>query len=284
MMGDGKSLLFCFLAAAITASGAEAFAVKSNDNFVVHGSEAELGEVPWQASIQMCLGGEYECRHSYAAVIIDKSWLLSVASDFPHQESLSIYQAMVGSIYSLQFDGDDEIPPPNHTPTNGTFVEIEKVILHPDYNEEDKYQNNLVLAKLKTPLEFDEYIQPAALPSDGYKHDDYLLLSGWGLMQKGDEYHWAHFLQKASVKFDLPEATCKEYYPTVDGNILCGGMTGGEGDGCYRDEGGPAYDEVEGVLAGILVDSDCDIGTGKPTIAMEVEPYVQWIRETMENN
>ena len=60
--------------------------------------------------------------------------------------------------------------------------EVESVTLHKDYNYNPLY-NDIAIIKLKTPLYFDENVQPTCLPDLSFipeENENIGFVSGWG--------------------------------------------------------------------------------------------------------
>ena len=61
-------------------------------------------------------------------------------------------------------------------------AEVENVIIHKDYNNDPLY-NDIAIIKLKTPLKFNENVQPACLPDPDTipeENGNIGFVSGWG--------------------------------------------------------------------------------------------------------
>lgn len=47
---------------------------------------------------------------------------------------------------------------------NGTIIDVDEFIIHPAYRSAEKY-NDIALVRLKSPINFNERIRPACLPT-----------------------------------------------------------------------------------------------------------------------
>ena len=64
---------------------------------------------------------------------------------------------------------------------------MSQVHIHPDYDK-NKKDNDIAILKLKTPLTFNDNVQPACLPDANFHPDIYGgigVVSGWGILSEG---------------------------------------------------------------------------------------------------
>ena len=59
---------------------------------------------------------------------------------------------------------------------------VESIKIHESYNESipPKYDNDIAILKLKTPLIFNDKVQPACLPEASFIPEGIAVASGWG--------------------------------------------------------------------------------------------------------
>merc|ERR1711963_1200305 len=120
----------------------------------------------------------------------------------------------------------------------GQLIEIEKYIEYPKKMDPNTNEHDIIILKLKTPLKFNDNVQPICLatkdPADGQK----CYISGWGVSKTGN------MNPERYLKWDSePIATQKKCedtfgYSNVPNLICSGGDKANEGT-CQGDSGGP---------------------------------------------
>jgi secreted trypsin-like serine protease len=107
---------------------------------IVGGEEVIPHSFPWQVSLQNPNG------HWCGGSIINKHWIITAAHCY--RSDLSV----LAGIHDLSSPG-----------TTTQKVNIEKYILHQAYNDVTT-DNDIMLLKLSSPLQFNEYASPVCLP------------------------------------------------------------------------------------------------------------------------
>ena len=92
-----------------------------------------------------------------------------------------------------------------------------------EYNEETR-NNNWIILKLDTPLDFNDEVQPVCLPSPNWAPNtdsfNHCFVSGWGNSElKGNS---SNTLQWIDVSF-LINDVCKQSYKSISNDIICTG-------------------------------------------------------------
>uniref|UniRef100_A0A803Y0A8 Peptidase S1 domain-containing protein n=1 Tax=Meleagris gallopavo TaxID=9103 RepID=A0A803Y0A8_MELGA len=151
------------------------------------------------------------------------------------------------------------------------------IVRHPKYSSLT-LNNDIMLIKLASAVEYSADVQPIALPSACAKAGTECLISGWGnTLSNG--YNYPELLQclKAPI---LSDQECQEAYPgDITSNMICVGFLEGGKDSCQGDSGGPVA--CNGELQGIV---SWGIGCalkGYPGVYTKVCNYVDWIQETI---
>lgn len=119
---------------------------------------------------------------------------------------------------------------------------IEKVILHPNYDDSNGPVNDVALLKLSSPVNIPNS-QLAILPSKKVEQTLAPIstcseVAGWGLQNSGDS-KVSRFLNSVNVR-QLNTSLCKKAYGNIrSGPHLCAGFEQGGKDSCQGDSGGP---------------------------------------------
>ncbi|XP_075972383.1 trypsin-3-like [Anticarsia gemmatalis] len=127
---------------------------------------------------------------------------------------------------------------------NGTIIPIAEVIPHPEYDN-PAFDKDVAVMKTVDPIEYNDVIQPIALPPKGrpMKAKSMILVSGWGKTQFG-----APTIPERLMAVEIPvvdHKRCERAYSDVlTENEWCGGnfWFGGKGT-CQGDSGGAAIQD-----------------------------------------
>ncbi|KAK2914255.1 hypothetical protein Q8A67_002654 [Cirrhinus molitorella] len=166
-----------------------------------------------------------------------------------------------------------------------TEVAVEKVFLHPGFQNTSEWDNDLALIKLKTPVKYSESIMPIPLPEIGdneeEKEGERGIVTGWGW---GSLFTYAPILKFLS----LPVRSCKGNYeakvlastPNVGDKQFCTGPSSYQKNVCFGDAGGAIAflntDTNTVYAAGILsFDKACSVE--KHAVYTKISPYLPWI-------
>ncbi|XP_015793376.1 serine protease 42 [Tetranychus urticae] len=110
--------------------------------YQVCGRDTTPGKVPFYASIEL---QNQKWHYKYCSgVLIANRWVLTLG------------YCKLGSRGSIRVDLGDE--------WNNKTIAVEKIYMHPDFNQE---KNNIALLLLKEPVQFSRNIQPICLPEPG---------------------------------------------------------------------------------------------------------------------
>ncbi|KAJ8417783.1 hypothetical protein AAFF_G00226260 [Aldrovandia affinis] len=176
-------------------------------------------------------------------------------------------------------------------------VAVEKVVLHPDFQNNSTWDNNLALIKLKEAVVYSETVMPIPLPMVGQDLEEQEgaqgVVTGWG---------WGTFFTFSNnLKYlILPVADrglCRAEYshggqvlidtPQVDNRTFCTGASPYQENVCFGDEGAalvfmdPTDSQV--YAAGILsFDKTC--GVEKYAVYTKLSAYMPWINSVMRED
>ncbi|XP_016983292.1 chymotrypsin-2 [Drosophila rhopaloa] len=221
-------------------------------NRVIDGEDAELGEAKYQISLQGMYGG-----HICGGAIIDERHVVT-AAHCVYGYNPTYLRVITGTVrYAVP----------------GATYFVEEHWIHCNYNS-PSYHNDIALIRLNDTIKFDEYTQPAELPTAPLANGTQLLLTGWGSTELWGET--PDVLQKAYLTHvDYP--TCQGILNNDPFNGPCHICTltiGGQG-ACHGDSGGPLT--YNGVLYG-LVNWGHPCAIGVPDSHAYVYYYLEWIR------
>ena len=236
---------------------------------IVGGTEARLGEFPWQVAIfnghTFDRGGGVNC----GAVIIDEKHILTAAHcvaasgpcyNTPTKERfLEIFNETSTPNAYAEFDtnsfhqcewmnpheyglkviaGIADVADDYHKVIGrpGTQVRGVSLIFVPE-DFYDRAQNDLAVLRLHFPLEFTGVVRPACLPSSDLrlKPGRRLTIAGFGTLSYGGRS--SDHLMKAEIDV-YPTEKCLEMYPGTFKKFCAGKKEGGV-DTCQGDSGGP---------------------------------------------
>ncbi|XP_023280157.1 haptoglobin-like [Seriola lalandi dorsalis] len=172
-------------------------------------------------------------------------------------------------------------------------VEVERIVLHPGFQNHSDWDNDLALIQLKKPVVMSDKVTPIPLPEAGQDLADAVgglgVITGWG---------WGMFLSSATSLKHLTLAladhsACRREYdgmsltPDVDDNMFCTGPARYEENVCFGDAGGAlaVTDAATGDIyaAGILsYDKSCS--RYPYGVYMKLSSYLPWIHSVIRGD
>lgn len=217
------------------------------------GHDTTINRHPWQVSLQ------HNGIHFCGAAIINPQWLLTSAQCGSKYTDLSI---RAGS---------------NYTNKDGELYKVNKIIIHPEYNEQT-YDSDLALLRLTENITADHAFG-AGLPEgkfpvlDGASAD----ITGWGYNSSSNKES-PDEIQFAQLPIKKLEE-CRENYAgrTFTENMLCAGFNKIAMTACDGDFGGPVL--VSSRLGGILSWGGSCGDEKHPSVFVVVSPFVKWIKD-----
>lgn len=133
---------------------------------VAGGTDAPDGVAPYQCSIQDSI------QHYCGCAVINSNFVLT-ASHCLYLATPQQIKIMVGS---------------NDFKT-GTFYDVERLITHEQFNKPTRLANDIGLVKVKTPIQFNENVQPIVLQETQIPDDVKVMLTGWGRLHVSIYHH-----------------------------------------------------------------------------------------------
>ncbi|KAK0180556.1 hypothetical protein PV327_002924 [Microctonus hyperodae] len=219
------------------------------DTQIPSNHDAPDGKYPYQVSIQ------YKNQHVCSGTIIDKRHILTSSFCFLDNSIL-----LVGT---------------NSLSTGGQKLEVEKFIYH------ESVYHGIGLIRTKKDIQFNEKIQPIAIPNEDYREPGYPVIflswNGPSLLNKLPLELLEHpsglhdKLQEIKKKlYDQDE--CKSLYEYLGEQDICTIGESGEND-CSIDLGSPTI--ADGIQIGIRTVAEC--GVDVVTRNIRVFYYRDWI-------
>ncbi|KAM7357569.1 uncharacterized protein ACRADG_002858 isoform 2-T2 [Cochliomyia hominivorax] len=237
---------------------------------VVNGSIAKRGRHPWQATIRTRGRGGIS-SHWCGAVIISKKLILTAA------HCLAGYPK--GSYFVRMGDHYANIAESSEIDSN-----IENWYIHEKFRDQKHMNNDIALILLKTPVRFNDYIQPVCLPEKGatLETNRMCTISGWGSIKSGISTP-SNILRSAQVPI-LADEVCSQknvYANAMTEGMFCAGFLNESADACDGDSGGPLVCSDEGgeTLYGIISWGQHCGYANHPGVYVRVEKYIDWIYE-----
>lgn len=164
-------------------------------------------------------------------------------------------------------------------------VAVEKIVLHPGFQNHSDWDNDLALIQLKEPVVMSDKVTPIPLPERGQQYPNSGVITGWGF--------GTHFTFSPSLKFlVLPVVDC-EGQPdddptlTVDENMFCTKALEQGQNICFGDSGSAfvVTDPVtqEHYAAGIL-SNDKACRSNRHAVYMKLSAYLPWIHSVIRGD
>nr|2F91_A Chain A, hepatopancreas trypsin [Astacus leptodactylus]4BNR_A Chain A, HEPATOPANCREAS TRYPSIN [Astacus leptodactylus]4BNR_B Chain B, HEPATOPANCREAS TRYPSIN [Astacus leptodactylus] len=233
---------------------------------IVGGTDATLGEFPYQLSFQETFIGF--SFHFCGASIYNENYAITAGhcvygDDYENPSGLQI---VAGELDMSVNEGSEQI------------ITVSKIILHEnfDYNLLD---NDISLLKLSGSLTFNDNVAPIALPEQGHTATGDVIVTGWGTTSEGG--NTPDVLQKVTVPL-VSDEDCRADYGADEilDSMICAGVPEGGKDSCQGDSGGPlaASDTGSTYLAGIVSWGYGCARPGYPGVYTEVSYHVDWIK------
>ncbi|XP_077420926.1 haptoglobin isoform X2 [Vanacampus margaritifer] len=177
--------------------------------------------------------------------------------------------------------------------TAANEVAVERVILHPSFQNQSDWDNDLALIQLKKAVVMGPKVTPIPLPEIDQdppaSPEATGVITGWG--------YGIHLTAAASLKHLVlplvPHTICKaeyenrQYMPTVDENMLCTGPTKYGENVCLGDAGGAlaVKDPQSGdVFAAGILSYDNSCGQHKYGVYMALSKFLPWIKRVMRGD
>jgi len=265
---------------------------------IVGGRDTVLGQYPWLANIGYSVSNSDEIQYNCGGTLIGSLYVLTAAhcvTNLPKSYSFSRVRLGEHNLANAKADCDQQ----NfcaHLPQDYDPVDV---IIHPQYNKPNRFNNDIALIKLDRAIVETDFVSPICLPIptvyDVPQEVRMPEVAGWGAT---DIYarRFSDILQYASVPF-FPFEDCTEIYKRqrvqlVDSQMCAGGKKGT--DSCSGDSGSGLMVEIEPpsrpydprwIQLGIVSFGPRRCASeGVPGVYTNVSAYIPWILDTVEDH
>ncbi|GAA6215014.1 chymotrypsin-like elastase family member 2A [Lates japonicus] len=242
---------------------------------VIGGHNAKPNTWRWQVSLQYDSYNDGSYYHMCGGTIVANFFIMTAAHCILSIDP-SPYRVVVGEYNLYEYDGSEQ------------FRRVERIIVHPDWNEDLAKGNDIALLKLGTPVYDNGFVAVANLPYPGQMlpHGFTCYITGWGLMDHVGTV--PAILQVAPINV-VEHSVCSR--PEWWGSIALRTMVcaGGDGiiSGCQGDSGGPLSCFTDGAWRVHGVVSYGPAGycnqVSKPTVFTRVSSFQDWMYSVMQS-
>lgn len=157
------------------------------------------------------------------------------------------------------------------------YVEIDRIIRHPDYTEDSLAKDDIAVVRLREPVDFGPYVRNIEFNTDSdYPPDGTeCFTQGWGCTTNDGP------VSRVARTVDLPIYDSADCSTVVDMDYgLCAGYFNENKGVCSGDSGGPLICERDGnfVQVGVTSLANKDDPGNAPAIFVRVSKYINWIQ------
>lgn len=160
-------------------------------------------------------------------------------------------------------------------------VGYQKMIHHPQFSV-TSIEHNLMLIKLKSYIELNDYVKLASLPKEPAAENTVCTVSTWAY-NMCDLYKDPDSLQNVNISV-ISQSQCHAAYKTynIRESMMCVGIVPGRRQPCKEVTAAPAI--CNGILQGILTFADGCVLRADVGIYTRIFNYMSWIENTIRKN
>ncbi|XP_018414522.1 PREDICTED: mannan-binding lectin serine protease 2-like [Nanorana parkeri] len=236
---------------------------------IIGGSLAKLGQFPWQVYIKFG-------SSSAAGALLSDKWIIT-AAHVVHDTDPTEFTMTMGII-----SRNDKI---NYKAVAEAFY------IHPSYRNDEPYNHDIALIKLKDKVPINENILGICLPTkdDRYRisedENDHHVgrVAGWGITEKNVISRYLRFVEVDIINHGqcVRAYTQKKIKVNVTENMICAGSEEGGKDSCTGDAGGSLVffdDKSNHWFIGGIVSWGLECGAKDSYgVYTKVSNYLDWI-------
>ncbi|KAL9693689.1 hypothetical protein quinque_012974 [Culex quinquefasciatus] len=231
---------------------------------IVGGRPTGVNQYPWLA--RLVYDGQFHC----GASLLTRDYVLTAAH--------CVRRLKRNKIRVVLGDHDQFIA----TETTAIQRAVTAIIRHRSFDQ-NSYNHDIALLKLRKPVDFTKTIKPVCLPKDRSEPSGQIgTVVGWGRTSEGGTL--PGIVQHVDVPIlTLDQCRNMKYRASrITSNMLCAGK--GKQDSCQGDSGGPLLvrkgdkHEIVGIVS-------WGVGCGRagyPGVYTRVARYLPWIRANMD--
>ncbi|XP_078659246.1 uncharacterized protein LOC144904280 isoform X3 [Branchiostoma floridae x Branchiostoma belcheri] len=245
---------------------------KGPEGFIVGGTEADPGTIPWQAMLWDVRPSRN--RHFCGGALVNSQWVITAAHCIVEAEvTKDDFIVRLGKQVARRGVLEE----------NERSYTVQEVIVYEGFVH-DTYDADLALIRLTERVLYTDYILPVCLPSVDrarrlIRPGSAGTVSGWGRVVEGGPY--SNVLKKVLIP-RVSQGRCRKAHPQYDvtRNMFCAGRPGGGEDACDGDSGGPftVYDEDREYLLGVVSWGDGCALAGKFGVYTRLHKFFTWIQ------
>jgi len=238
---------------------------------VIAGTTATRGAWPWQ--ILMLSNGRAGC----GGTLVSNQWVVTAAHCVARSLNPGTYTIRVGEHDRNRREGSEK------------DMRVSRVVKHPSYNPRTM-NNDIAMFKLAQPVQFNQYVKPACLPSGSAPVGTKCYITGWGKTRHPGSM--TSVLQQGALTV-VDSRTCESHNRrggipiAVTSAMVCAGSGGSSRtSGCHGDSGGPFVCKVGGkweLHGAVSYGSGTCESTKSYTVFARISHFRSWVEQNMRS-
>ncbi|XP_020488130.2 haptoglobin [Labrus bergylta] len=237
--------------------------------------------VPWQAMIYLSdsvLDGGYA-----GGALISDRWILTAGRNLFVRKTRQDTQGKDPEIPKVYLGISGRVEA-----VESKQVAVQKIVLHPGFQNHTDWENDLALIQLKEPVVMSDKVTPIPLPERNQDPRGAGIITGWGW---GTQFAFVSSL-KHLVLPPADHAVCKRHYGdeltvAVDDNMFCTGPAEFQHNVCFGDSGGALVfqdDDTKDIYAAGILSYDKPCSNKPYGVYMKISAYLPWIHSVIRGD